>query len=133
MNIPELLSPAGNYTNFLAALENGADAIYMGLSKYNARAMAENFTLNDYKKAIKLAHLKGVKIYLTLNTLLHDEEIKEALNMLAELVSVGLDAIIVQDIGLATAVHQVFPNLPIHGSTQMTVHNLDGVKVLKRL
>lgn len=132
MKIPKLLAPAGNYTKFLAALENGADEIYMGLSKYNARNMADNFTLADYKDAIKLAHIKGAKVLLTLNTILHDDEIKDSLNLLAELVSSGLDGVIVQDLGLASSIKKVFPNLPLHASTQMTVHNIEGVKVLER-
>ncbi|MCQ2978326.1 MAG: U32 family peptidase [Clostridia bacterium] len=133
MNIPKLLAPAGNYTKFLAALENGADEIYMGLQKFNARGMAENFSLQEYIKAIHLAHIKGAKVFLTLNTILKDDEIKESLNLLADLVASGLDGVIIQDLGVATAVKQVFPDLPLHASTQMTVHNIEGVRVLERL
>ena len=133
MTIPKLLAPAGNYEKFLAALENGADEIYMGLQKFNARGMTNNFTLAEYKQALNLAHIKGVKVYLTLNTILRDEDIRESLNLLADLVASGLDGVIVQDLGLATAIKQVFPDLPLHGSTQMTVHNIEGVRVLERL
>lgn len=133
MRIPELLSPAGNYTNFIAAVENGADAVYMGLPKFNARAMVDNFSVNDYIKAIKYAHIKNCKVYLTLNTLVRDDEIKDALSSLANLVSAGLDGVIIQDLGLADTVHKVFPSLPLHASTQMTVYNLEGVQVLESL
>ncbi len=133
MKIPELMSPAGNYTNFLAAIENGADSIYMGVEKFNARVMTGNFKIEEYKEAILYAHLRNVKIYLTLNTLLFDDEIKEALSTLSELVSAGLDAVIVQDMGLASLIHEIFPNLELHASTQMTIHNTDSARMLESL
>ena len=129
----EILSPAGNYESFIAAVQNGADAIYMGIDKFNARKMAKNFTIEEYIEAIKYAHLRGVRIYLTLNVLLNDDEVKEAIEILIKLYSSGLDAVIIQDIGLIDIIKKVLPNLDIHISTQMTVHNLSQIKVLESL
>lgn len=129
----ELLAPAGNIDSFKAAVNAGADAVYMGLGKHNARTMAKNFTLEDYIECINYAHIRGVQVYLTLNTLVLDNEIKEAIDMLLELYENGLDAVIVQDIGLAKVIHQVIPQLPLHASTQMSVYSLEQVKVLEKL
>ena len=103
----ELLSPAGNKDSFLSAINAGADAIYMGLDRFNARTMAKNFNVDEYIESIKYAHMIGVKVYLTLNTLVYDEEIKEALELLIKLYSAGLDAVILQDIGLAKLIHKL--------------------------
>ena len=92
----ELLAPAGNEESFKAAVNAGADAVYMGLGKHNARVMAKNFTLKSYIDCIDYAHVRGVKVYLTLNTLLQDTEIKEAMEMLIKLYEAGLDAVILQ-------------------------------------
>ena len=129
----ELLAPAGNVESFKAAVNAGADAIYMGLGKHNARVMAKNFTLQDYIECIKYAHIRDVKVYLTLNTLLLDEEIEEAMNMLMTLYENGLDAVILQDIGLASIIHKVMPDLPMHASTQMSVYSLEQVKFLEEM
>ena len=129
----EVLSPAGNYDSFVAACQNGADAIYMGLGKYNAREMAKNFDLDEYIKAIEYAHLRGIKVYLTLNTLMYDDEINEALKLVLKLYNNGLDAVIVQDIGLFYLIHKMLPNLHIHASTQMSVYSLEQVKLLEKL
>ena len=129
----ELLAPAGNIESFNAALRNGADAIYMGVGKYNARTMANNFTIEEYISCIKLAHKLSVKIYLTLNTLVYDNEIKEAISMLLELYKHGLDAVIVQDIGMAMKIKEIVPDLPLHASTQMSVYSLEQVKFLEEL
>lgn len=129
----EILSPAGNYESFISAVQNGADAIYMGIDKFNARKMANNFNIDKYIECIEYAHLRGVRIYLTLNVLLNDDEIKEALEILIKLYSKGLDAVIVQDIGLIDIIKKVLPNLDIHASTQMSVHSLEQVKVLENL
>ncbi len=133
MNKLELLSPAGDKESFYSAINNLADAIYMGLDKYNARRMAKNFTIEEYIQCIKYAHIRGVKIYLTLNTLMNDDEIKEALKDLLLLYQNGLDGVIVQDIGLASLIISNFPDLPVHASTQMTVHNLKQVKYLEKM
>lgn len=129
----ELLAPAGNMESFKAAVNAGADAIYMGLGKHNARVMAKNFTTEDYIECIDYAHIREVKVYLTLNTLLLDNEIKDALEMLVRLYEHGLDAVIVQDIGLATLIHKTIPNLPLHASTQMSAYSLEQVEFLKSI
>lgn len=127
----ELLSPAGSIESFKAACQNGADAVYMGVDKYNARAMAVNFGINEYIECIEYAHIRGIKVYLTLNTLMYDDEIKEALDIVLKLYSKGLDAVIIQDIGLGMLIHKLIPKLPLHASTQMSVYSLDQVKYLE--
>ena len=129
----ELLAPAGNKESFYASCNAGADAIYMGLEEFNARAMAENFSINEYKECIKHAHRLGIKVYLTLNTLLKSDEIKDALRLIFELYSAGLDAVILQDIGFASKVKEIFPELAMHASTQMSVYTLEQVKFLEAL
>ncbi|MEG0872985.1 MAG: peptidase U32 family protein [Clostridia bacterium] len=129
----ELLAPAGNIESFKAAVQTKADAIYMGVGKYNARTMAKNFDKNEYIECIEYAHKRGVKVYLTLNTLMYDSEILDALNIVVELYSKGLDAVIVQDIGLAMAIKEVLPNLALHASTQMSIYNLQQVKFLEKI
>lgn len=131
--VVELLAPAGNISSFKAAINAGADAIYMGFGKYNARAMAQNFTLEEYIKCLDYAHIRGVKVYLTLNTLVEDSDIKEILEMLLKLYEYGLDAVILQDIGLANIIHKVFPDLHMHASTQMSVYSLEQVKFLEEI
>ena len=129
----ELLAPAGNEESFKAAVNAGADAIYMGLGKHNARVMAKNFTLSSYIDCIKYAHVRGVKVYLTLNTLLEDDDIKDALELLIKLYEAGLDAVILQDIGLASIIHDIMPDLHMHASTQMSAYSLEQVKFLESI
>lgn len=129
----ELLSPAGNIESFKAACQNGADAIYMGVDKYNARAMAVNFGIDEYIECIEYAHIREIKVYLTLNTLMYDDEIKEALEIVLKLYSKGLDAVILQDIGLAMLIHKLIPDLHLHASTQMSVYSLEQVKYLESI
>lgn len=129
----ELLAPAGTYEAFIAAVENGADAIYLGGKLFNARAGAANFGNEELKQIVEYAHLRGVKIYVTLNTLLSNDELPEALNFAYELYKMNIDAVIVQDLGLAKMLHEYIPNLALHASTQMTVYNLAGVQRLKAL
>lgn len=129
----ELLCPAGNLESFKAACQNGANAIYMGLDKFNARTMAKNFDIESYISCIEYAHLRNIKIYLTMNTLLYDDEIKEALELVGRLYEKGLDAIIVQDIGFASLVHKTFPKLHMHASTQMSIYSLEQVKFMEGL
>lgn len=129
----ELLAPAGNEESFKAAVNAGADAIYMGLGKHNARVMAKNFTLSSYINCIKYAHIRGVKVYLTLNTLLEDEDMKDALELLIKLYEAGLDAVIIQDIGLANIIHDIMPDLHMHASTQMSAYSLEQVKFLESI
>lgn len=129
----EVLAPAGNYEAFIAACQNGANAIYMGLDKFNARAMAKNFTNEEYIECIRYAHLRGIKVYLTLNTLMYDDEISKALELVLMLYGEGLDAVILQDIGLAMLIKDMLPDLNLHASTQMSVYNLKQVKFLEKL
>jgi len=129
----ELLAPAGNWESFLAAVENGADAVYLGSKYFNARQNAGNFDKELLMEALKYARVRNVKVYLTLNTLVLDSEIKEALKVAVDAYIMGIDGIIVQDIGLARILRQRIPDLELHGSTQMTVYNKEGVKVLEEL
>lgn len=130
----ELLAPAGNYQSFMAAINGGADAIYLGLSGgFNARGNIENFTRENLKETVEKAHLFGVKIYLTLNTLVKDNEIDDVLDLVRFAISCKVDAFIVQDIGLAYLLFNNFKNIELHASTQMGASNLEGVKFLESL
>lgn len=133
MNKAEILSPAGNITSFIAAVNAGADAVYMGLNEFNARSMAQNFTFDEYIWCIAEAHKRNVKVYLTLNVLLKDNEIKKAVERVGKLYEYGLDAVIVQDIGLAYALHKVLPDLPLHASTQMSVYSIEQIEFLEQI
>ena len=125
----ELLSPAGSMDSLVAAVQNGADAVYMGYGDFNARRNAKNFTEADFASAVSYCHLRGVRVYLTLNTLLTDRELPAAAELTRRASEIGADAVLVQDLGVLRAVRQVAPDLPVHASTQMTVHSLDGVKL----
>ena len=129
----ELLSPVGDFESLKAAVQNGADSVYFGGDTFSARAFAKNFSSSDLKQVISYAKLRGVKTNLTLNTLIKDNEFKQALNLAKTAYENGIDAIIVQDLGLAMKLIRAFPDLPIHGSTQMTVHNLNGALELQAL
>ena len=129
----ELLSPVGDFECLKAAVQNGADSVYFGADTFSARAFAHNFTLENLKEAIHYAKIRGVKTNLTLNTLIKDSEFEQALELAKNAYECGIDAIIVQDLGLANKLIELFPDLPIHGSTQMTVHNLNGALELQKL
>lgn len=129
----ELLSPVGDFECLKAAVQNGADSVYFGADSFSARAFARNFTLEDLKKAIHYAKIRGVKTNLTLNTLIKDNEWKKALNLAKTAYEAGIDSIIVQDLGLGIKLIELFPDLSIHASTQMTVHNLNGALALQEL
>lgn len=129
----ELLSPVGNFDNLIGAVQNGADAVYLGASNFNARAGADNFNNENLKNAIMYARKRGVDVHLTLNTLLYNDEIKEALEIAKFAYKCGVSAIIVQDIGLANELVKNFPDLPIHASTQMTISNIYGVKLAEKI
>lgn len=133
MNKVELLAPAGNKQSFIAAINAGADAIYMGIDKFNARNMAENFNIDEYINCICYAHKRGVKVYLTLNTLLTTKEVEEAIDLVLKLYAKGLDAVIVQDLGFASLLKKIVPAIELHASTQMSVYNIEGVKYLESL
>lgn len=124
----EILSPAGSPEAVRAAVYAGADAVYLGYGPFNARRNARNFDAAELRQAIDLCHLYGVKVYLTLNTLASDREVSQAAQVAVEASSLGVDAILVQDMGLLQVVRQVAPDVHLHASTQMTIHNLDGVK-----
>ncbi len=129
----ELLSPVGNFEGLKAAIQNGADSVYFGSDTFSARAFADNFTLEELKKAIHYAKIRGVKTNLTLNTLIKDMELEDAITLAKIAYQNGIDSIIVQDLGLATTLMKLFSDLSIHASTQMTVHNLNGALVLQKL
>ena len=131
--IPELLAPAGSKEAFIAAVEAGADAIYCGGKLFNARMSADNFDLDEMAEAVAFAHKRLVKVYVTVNTLIKDEEIEDALRYAEKLWEIGVDALILQDIGLAYLIHKCLPDFPIHLSTQGTVYNLDGVRMAAKL
>ena len=124
----ELLSPAGSMESVIAAVQNGADAIYLGYGDFNARRNAKNFTREELASAVSYCHLRGCKVHLTMNTLLTDRELAGAAELAADISQMGIDAVIVQDLGVVRMLRQVAPDLSIHGSTQMTIHSLDGVK-----
>ena len=124
----ELLSPAGHWEAMVAAVQNGADAVYLGCGQFNARRGAKNFSPEELPQAVAYCHLRGVKVYLTLNTLLGDRELAAAEEDLRQASRCGVDGVIVQDWGLAALARRIVPDLPLHGSTQMTIHTLDGVK-----
>ena len=129
----DLLSPVGNFDCLKAAVQNGADSVYFGADLFSARAFAHNFNLDELKNAIEYAKLRGVKTNLTLNTLLKDDEFDKAINLAIKAYEFGIDAIIVQDLGLAMKLISLIPDLPIHASTQMTIHNLNGALELQEL
>lgn len=130
---PELLAPVGDYNCLVAAVQNGADAVYFGGSLFNARASATNFDDDMLKKAIDYAKLRNVKTHLTLNTLIKNSEFEDAVALANKAYSYGIDALIVQDLGLASYLIKNFPGLAIHASTQMSIYNLDGVKKVEKL
>ena len=129
----ELLVPAGGEKQFIAAVENGADAVYMGGLLYNARMGADNFTADQIGKAVDYAHLRNVKVYVTMNTLLEDEELDSALGLAEILYEKGVDALIVQDLGLGELIRQRMPDFPLHLSTQATVYNREGLRAAREL
>ena len=129
----ELLCPVGDFDCLQAAVQNGADSVYFGGNFFNARFGAKNFDDLDLKKAINYAKLRNVKVDFTLNTLVKNDEFEKAVELANYVYSLGVDAIIVQDLGLAKYLIEHFPDLPIHSSTQMTIHNLHGVKELEKL
>lgn len=129
----ELLAPAGSPKAYRAAVAAGADAVYLGAKSFNARLNAGNFDNKSLPDIVKDAHIRGVKIYLTLNTLIAEKELKEARELASFACKEGIDGIIVQDLGLVSVLKEIAPGLPVHASTQMTIHNTDGVKAAQAL
>ena len=130
---PELLAPAGGPEALRAAVQCGADAVYLGFGAFNARRNAKNFTEAEFRAAVRYCHGRGVKVYLTLNTLLFDRELTAAAQTAALAGEIGVDAVLVQDLGVLQAVRAAAPDLPLHASTQMTVHNTDGALQAREL
>src|SRR4051812_37895354 len=131
--IPELLSPAGSLDAVRAAVANGADAVYLGAQRFNARDEGAQLTLDELEEACRIAHARGRRIYLTLNILVKPLELGDALELLGDAIDRGIDAVIVQDLGLIALIRDLYPALEIHGSTQLTVHDAAGAAVLRDL
>ncbi|MBQ8792369.1 MAG: U32 family peptidase, partial [Clostridia bacterium] len=127
----ELLAPAGNLDCLKIAVKSGADAVYLGLNDFNARNNISNFSREDLIEGVKFAHLFGVKVYLTLNILIKDEEIANVLDFVRFALSAKVDAFIIQDVGIASLLNQAFPKIELHASTQMGISTLEGAKFLK--
>jgi len=132
-HVPELLAPAGSLDAVRAAVANGADAVYLGASRFNARDDGAQLSLEELAKACAVAHQRGTRVYLTFNVLLKPHELEDALRYLGECVDAGIDAAIVQDLGAVRLIQRVYPQLEVHGSTQMTVHDQSGAQVMQRL
>jgi len=131
--VPELLAPAGSFDAVRAAVANGANAVYLGAERFNARDEGAQLTLDELEAACRLAHQHGARIYLTFNVLVKPAELEDALTYLGECVDRGIDAAIVQDIGVVRLIQRIYPELEIHGSTQMTVHDESGALVMQKL
>ena len=123
----ELLAPAGSMEALQAAVQNGANAVYLGCGLFNARQGAKNFTIQTLTEAVKYCHIRGVQVHLTLNTLVSDKEVGDVISLIRQAASAGVDAFIVQDLGVVQLCRQIAPSVPVHGSTQITVHSLPGV------
>ena len=129
----ELLSPAGGREALVAAVQNGADAVYMGFGSFNARRSARNFSDEEFLAAVRYCHLRGVKVYLTLNTLVTDRELPALAETARRASEYGVDAILVQDWGVYETLRAVIPDVPLHASTQMSIHNLEGARLCEEL
>jgi U32 family peptidase len=132
-NKPELLAPAGSLESFFAAMEKGADAVYAGLRDFSARTRAKNFSLSQMERMLGYAHAHGRKIYITLNTLVNEQELPQLVETLAALDAMRVDGVILQDLAVARLIRNHFPAIPLHASTQMTIHNTAGVQMLEEL
>lgn len=129
----ELLSPAGSPEAVIAAVQNGADAVYMGFGDFNARRSAKNFTEEEFAKAVRYCRVRGCRVYVTLNTLVGDREMEDVSELARRASDLGADAILVQDLGLASVLRRTVPDIPLHASTQMSIHNLAGVEAAREL
>ena len=127
MTLPELLAPAGDYETFVVAVNAGADAVYISGQNFGARAFAKNFTLEEIGKAVEYAHLNGTKVHVTVNTLINNFEVVEVVNYLFKLYKMGVDAVIVQDIGIIELIENIIPGLEVHASTQMTLSDYNCI------
>ena len=129
----ELLAPAGNFECLKQAVNNGANAVYLGGSLFSARAFADNFDLEEVKKAIEYAHLRNVKVYITINTLLNEYEILKAFDLARAYYDLNVDALLIQDLGLLSLIREKLPDLEVHASTQMHIHNIAGLRSCRKL
>src|SRR5262245_59711655 len=128
---PEVMSPAGYWPQLHAAIEAGADAVYFGLKHFSARAKV-GFTLNELPDVMQMLHRRGVKGYITFNTLVFENELKDAVKTIEAIAKAGADSVIVQDVGIAQLVHHIAPDLDVHGSTQMSITSAEGVRLAQR-
>jgi putative protease len=126
----EILAPAGGMDSVISAVRSGADAVYLGAKEFSARAGAENFDTENLTEAVNYCHIRGVLVYLTLNTVVFDSELEKAKDVIISSAKAGIDALIVQNMGIAMLAKRLVPDLPLHGSTQMSVHSLSGAKLL---
>lgn len=133
MKKPELLAPAGNKESLKAAIMAGCDAVYLSGKMYGARSFAGNFDNEELKDAITLAHIYGVKVYVTVNTLIYDDEVDSFLEYIEFIHKINVDAVIMQDLGMIDLVRKTYPNLEIHASTQAHIHNLEGTKLMEEM
>ena len=117
----QVLAPAGGWAQLHAAVQNGADAVYFGLTAFNARARAENFSVQELSDVVEYVHERGVKAFVTLNVLVFDDELSQFEDLVREIASAGVDSVIIQDVGVIALVRRIAPNLAIHGSTQMSI------------
>ena len=129
----ELLSPAGTIESFYAAISNGADAIYLGLDKFSARAYATNFNIENLTTLVPFAHLRNVKIYVTINTIIYDDELEDCFETIDQLANIGVDAIIVQDLAILTYISNKYKSLKAHVSTQVGIDDIDGTRLVLKL
>ena len=123
MRIPELLAPVGSMDHLKVAINAGASAVYLSGKNYGARKFAENFTLDEIREAVNIAHMHNVKVYVTVNTIIKERELESVINYLANLHAIGVDAVLIQDLGLVELINEYLPDLKIHASTQMTLEN----------
>ena len=129
----EILAPAGNYETFIVAISAGADAVYLGGQKFSARAKASNFSVDEIEKAVNYAHLRNKRVFVTVNILIADKEMDEAMDFVKSLYDIGVDALILQDIGFAMRIKKELKDFELHASTQMTINNYYGAKFLENL
>ena len=127
----ELLSPAGDMQSLITAINNGANAVYLGIGSFNARAKATNFTVDNIRDAVIYCHIRDAKVYVTVNTLISDDEMSDVVDLVKHCVDAHVDAYIVQDLGVAKVLKETFPNITLHASTQMGIHNLYGAMFAK--
>lgn len=132
MRIPELLAPVGSMEHLRVAVNAGASSVYLSGKNYGARKFAENFTLDEIETAVNFAHLHNVRVYITVNTLIKESELENVINYLSRLYSIGVDAVLIQDLGLIELINRHLPDLKIHASTQLTCENQLKLNYLER-